>query len=102
MITTDDLREYVGDSQASETDLGRALSTGAALVDVLIGSVSDIPDAVVDQAYLVAGSEVFARKSAPLGVSQFATPDGAAIRVNRDPLTAVYPLLTPYLGWGIA
>jgi len=45
-------------------------------------------------------SELFHRRSAPMGVSQFASADGSAVRVARDPLLGVYPLIRPYVGLG--
>ncbi|WP_146238600.1 hypothetical protein [Curtobacterium sp. MCPF17_003] len=99
MVTLDDFRAYIGDARGDDAPLERALSTGIALVDRAISGVTNIPDAVTDQAYLIAASEIHARQSAPQGVSQFASPDGAPIRLARDPLTPVYPIIAPYVGW---
>lgn len=99
MVTIDDFREYLGDNRGDDAPLERALSTGIALVDRAIAGVTDIPDSVIDQCYLIAASEVHARQSAPQGVSQFASADGAPIRISRDPLTPVWPIISPYLGW---
>lgn len=66
------------------------------------GVVSSVPAAVLDRAYLEAGSELYHRRQAPNGIAQFATPDGNPVRVARDPLVGVYPLITPYLGGGFA
>ncbi|GAA0959139.1 hypothetical protein [Frigoribacterium faeni] len=101
MITLDDLRSYVGITARDDADLERALTTGVALVDQYVGSAV-VPVGVRDYSYLVAASEVFQRKSAPMGISQFATADGAPMRVNRDPLVSVYPLLQPFVGLGFA
>jgi hypothetical protein len=101
VITLEDLRAYVGATARDDADLTRALATGVALVDRLIGAAT-VPAPVVEQAYLVAASEVFQRKSAPMGISQFATADGAPMRVNRDPMVSVLPILAPFIGPGVA
>jgi hypothetical protein len=60
-----------------------------------------IPVAIKDQSILIASSELFHRRSAPNGVAQFASFDGAPIRVAKDPMNAVYPLLMPYTGYAV-
>lgn len=99
MVNLDDFRAYIRDTRGADAPLERALSTGIALVDRAVSGVTDIPDAVMDQAYLIAASEIHARQEAPQGVSQFASADGAPIRLARDPLTPVYPIIQPYLGY---
>jgi hypothetical protein len=101
VITLEDLRGYVGAVARDDADLTRALATGVALVDRHIGSAT-VPAPVRDQACLVAASEVFQRRSAPMGISQFASADGAPMRVNRDPMIAVFPILAPFIGPGLA
>jgi hypothetical protein len=62
-----------------------------------------VPVNVLTRCYLEAGSELYHRKNAPNGISQFATPDGTAgVRVARDPLVGVYPLVAPYMAAGFA
>ena len=99
MITLDDFREYLGKKTSADAPLERALSTGIALVDVLCNGVEDIPDAVMDTAYLICAARVYANQEAPDGVSQFASVDGAPRFIARDPLEAVRPLVSPYFGW---
>jgi hypothetical protein len=58
---------------------------------------------VLLRAKIECGSELFHRRSAPNGIAQFATLDGgSAVRVARDPMIGAYPLLTPYVGLGVA
>lgn len=57
------------------------------------------PEPIFNQAVVELSSELFHRKSAPNGIAQFNTFDGSAIRVARDPMTIVYPMLRPYMGW---
>lgn len=103
-VTLEELRSYVnaGRTPADDADLKRALDTGIALVAQHLSGVLGVPASVVRQAQLVAASEVSARKNAPMGVSQFATTDGAPVRVNRDPMVMVYPILAPFIGPAIA
>jgi hypothetical protein len=62
-----------------------------------------VPSTVLTRCYLEAGSELYHRKSAPNGITQFATPDGnAGVRVARDPLVGVYPIAAPYMRAGFA
>jgi hypothetical protein len=63
--------------------------------------VLTVPVALRDQAILIASSELFHRRSAPNGVAQFASFDGAPIRVAKDPMNAVYPLLQRYVGYAV-
>ncbi len=45
------------------------------------------------EAALIAGAELWARRAATFGVTGYADVDGAAIRVGRDPLGAVAPMI---------
>ena len=93
------LKSFVGASTADDTYVQQCWDEAVAHVDTFVGS-HDVPSAVLQRCYIEAGSELFHRRSAPMGVSQFASFDGSAIRVARDPLQGVYPLLRPYLGLG--
>jgi hypothetical protein len=96
------LLTYVGASQADAEFAATCYGTAVALVDDLIGTAT-VPEDVKGRCYLEAGSELFHRRQAPNGITQFATPEGASpVRIARDPLTGVYPLLTRYLGLGFA
>lgn len=98
-VTVEQLKEYVGTKDSSDFPQ-ECLDAANAMVSNYIGS-ADVPFAVVDQAVLTVGSELFHRKSAPNGVTQFAAFDGQAVRVARDPMTSVYPILLPFVGYGI-
>lgn len=64
--------------------------------------VSSVPNEVLERAYIEVGADLFYRKQAPQGISQFTSVDGSAIRLRRDPLDAVRPMLAPYLPGGFA
>lgn len=90
-------------SSADDAFIASCLETAIALVDNRCGTAKDkVPLAVLHRAYIEAGSELFNRRAAPNGISQYAASDGSAIRVARDPMVAAEPILSPYLGLGFA
>jgi len=98
-VTLAEFQAYVGTDETTFPQ--ECLDAGLALVTRYVGSVSTVPAALKDQATLIASSELFHRRSAPNGVAQFASFDGAPVRVAKDPLGAVYPLLLPYTGYAV-
>ena len=97
-MTLQDLQAYIGTEETGDF-INSCLTAGENLVDNYIGEVATVPEQVHDQAVLICASELFHRRSAPNGIAQFATADGSPIRVAKDPMTAVYPLLLPYVGY---
>ena len=97
-VTLAEFQAYVGTEETTFPE--ECLTAGHALVTRFIGTKT-VPVSVHDQATLIASSELFHRRSAPNGVAQFASFDGAPIRVAKDPLNAVYPLLMPYTGYAV-
>ena len=98
-VTLAEFQAYVG---TDETDFPQeCLTAGHALVTKHIGAVTGIPVSIHDQSVLIASSELFHRRSAPNGVAQFASFDGSPIRVAKDPMNAVYPLLQRYVGYAV-
>lgn len=95
--THETLISYVGASSIDHDFTQQCWIEAKAMVDAYIGSKTGIPTAIRDRAYLECGSELYHRRSAPNGVAQFSTFDGAAIRVARDPMVGVYPLLSRYI-----
>lgn len=81
------------------------LDTAIALVDNLCGTSKGlVPEEVLHRAYIETGSELYQRRSAPQGVSQFASPDGGAapVRIGRNPLSGAQLILAPFLPGGFA
>jgi hypothetical protein len=98
-VTLAEFQAYVG---TDETDFPQeCLMAGTALVQTYIGEVLTVPVSLHDQAVLIASSELYHRRSAPNGVAQFASFDGSPIRVAKDPMNAVYPLLQRYVGYAV-
>lgn len=98
-VTLQEFKDYVGTKDASDFPQ-LCLDAGNALVTRLIGEAENVPDDIHKQAILIASSEMFHRRSAPNGISQFADASGQAVRVGKDPLSAVYPLVLPFIGYG--
>jgi hypothetical protein len=98
-VTLAEFQAYVGTDETAFPQ--ECLTSGLALVTRFIGAVTTVPADIKDQATYIVSSELFHRRSAPNGVSQFATMDGSAVRIARDPMGAVYPLLMPYVGYAI-
>lgn len=100
------LAEYVApgatSAQLPAEYLAECLAEAEAMVARAIGAAVDVPVEISERATIEAASELFHRRQAPNGVSQFAAPDGGAIRIARDPMNAARAILAPYLPMGIA
>lgn len=102
MAVYDDLKAYVGAPDSDDAFVSDCWSEASALVGEFVGTAT-VNNHVLQRAKIECGSELFHRRSAPNGVAQFATLDGgSAVRVARDPMVGAYPLLTPYIGLGVA
>lgn len=95
------LGEYV-DAPTSDDDFVEACWAEAQLLVDQLPGADKAPREIVHRCYLEAGSELYHRRNAPNGIAQFATPDAAPVRVARDPLVGVYPILRPWAGPVIA
>ena len=109
-ITSDDLRAEVGAGTSVQDSV---LQRCVALAEELVRTYATpevyptLPTVISEQAVLSVAVEVFNQRRAPNGVltQQFATPDGSVgvpVRVGADPLRPAYPILHPYLGFGVA
>lgn len=99
-VSLQQLQEYIGTEESGSFITG-CLNSAKSLVETYIGSIETVPTHIEDQGVLICASELFHRRSAPNGIAQFATMDGSPIRVGKDPMTAVYPLLLPYVNYGV-
>lgn len=98
-VTVEQLQNYVGTKETGDFIQG-CLDSSVLMVRRFVGSES-VPSTVMDQAVLQVASELFHRRSAPNGISQFADLTGNAIRIARDPMVAAYDLLRPYVGYAV-
>lgn len=99
-VSLTQLQSYIGTEESGDFITG-CLNSGKSLVENYIGTIETVPTHVEDQAVLIVSSELFHRRNAPNGIAQFASMDGSPIRVGKDPMTAVYPLLLPYVGYAV-
>jgi hypothetical protein len=99
-VTVVQFRDYIG-TQEESVFVTDCLNAGQALVARYVGEVTGIPSHITDQATLIAASELFHRRQAPGGVTQFADMSGSAVRVGKDPMNAAYELLRPYVGFAV-
>ena len=99
-VSLNQLQAYIGTDESGDFITG-CLNSGKSLVENYIGEVTTVPNHVEDQSVLIVASELFHRRSAPNGIAQFASMDGQPVRMGKDPLSAVYPLLLPYVGYAV-
>jgi hypothetical protein len=99
-VTVAELQAYIGTDETGSF-IESCLSAGNAQVGNYIGVIDTVPNEIHRQSILICSSELFHRRSAPNGIAQFASLDGSPVRVAKDPMGAVYPLLMPYVGWAI-
>jgi hypothetical protein len=100
VLTLAELQAYVGTDETGSF-IQSCLDSGTAQVGNYVGVITVVPDQIHRQATLICSSELFHRRSAPNGVAQFASLDGTPVRVAKDPMGAVYPLLLPYVGFAV-
>lgn len=104
----DRLTGYVkgGATSVSTSDsafIQSCLDEAIALVDNRCGTGKvNVPVPVLQRAYINVGADLYYRKNAPQGVSQFTAIDGAAIRLGKNPMDAAEDLLRPFLAGGFA
>lgn len=99
-ITLAELQAYVGTDETGDF-MTSCVTFANQHVGNYVGTVETVPSEVMHQAKLICASEIYHRRSAPNGVAQFASMDGSPIRVAKDPMNAVYPLLLPYVGYAV-
>lgn len=99
-VTLAEFQAYVGTQETGDF-IESCLDAANAHVGAYIGDIETVPNEIHRQAIMICGSELYHRRSAPNGIAQFAALDGSPIRVGRDPMGAVYPLLLPYVGYAV-
>jgi len=94
-VTVEQLQDYVGTKETGAFIEG-CLASANSLINNYIKAAA-VPATIRDQSVLTVASELFHRRSAPNGVAQFAAMDGQPVRVAKDPMNSVYPLLMPFV-----
>lgn len=101
-MTAEDLSQYVGANADDSAFVASCWARADALVTQYIGSAV-VPSAILDGAKLDVGSELYHRRNAPSGIAQFAVAGAESpVRLARDPMTSVYPVLARWVGAGVA
>ena len=95
-MTWEDLKFYVGASDSDDAFTEACWNEAENLVNNF-ADADDVPSDLMDRAYIECGSELFHRRSAPNGISQFTAFDGSPMRIARDPMTPVYPILRRFV-----
>lgn len=89
-------------AEASALVLNRIGSAGVEDADAEPPVEGAVPNAIYESAVISVGAELYNRRSAPSGISQFTSADGSPIRLARDPMTAAETVLRPFLPGGFA
>ncbi|MFD2840100.1 hypothetical protein ACFSYH_05895 [Populibacterium corticicola] len=85
-------RAYIGDQVTDSAVLQGHLDAARDLVDKFVGQ-NQVPDPVMDQAYLETASKLSARRIATPAAYGGITENGAGIPAPLDPMITTYPLL---------
>jgi hypothetical protein len=104
-----DVLAYVGATAPSQPDEDWADLSAAAVSAAIDTACADLdldypPDGFTEEvtwAAMVAAGEAWKRREAPFGVTGYADISGAAIRVARDYLETIRPILQRYVLPGI-
>lgn len=90
-------------SSADSAFIQECLDEAMALVDNRCGTARYmVPVTVLQRAYINVGADLYFRRTAPQGISQFTSADGAAMRLGKNPMDAAEEILRPFLPGGFA
>lgn len=98
-----DLATYVRSSGREQTLVDGLELTAATMVAEHVGA-AEVPDAVLSQAILAVGANLYQKRTSTIGTGSFGDTElaGNPMRPALDPLTQAYPLLRAYTGPVIA
>lgn len=96
-----DLKDFLGTTGDDEDTFVESCWDNARLLleTATARAFRPVPDGLLDRMTLEVGAELYNRKSAPSGGSNYQTYEGGTfpVRAPRDPLTQVRPLLAIYV-----
>lgn len=100
-VSVADIAEVLN-AQSADSTLSVLLDEAVTLVSEFLGANGRqiCPEVIRDLAVKQLCSELFARRSSPGGISTWG-PDGQPVRLARDVMASVRPLLSPYRGFGV-
>lgn len=98
-----DLDTYVRANDRDSAYVEQTKVRAAQLVATKVATVA-VPESVLSAAILEVGANLFQRRVAAIGTSNYGDPELAqsGMRPALDPMTPAWPLLRPYLGPGLA
>lgn len=101
MVLTRELHLAGGASTIEPTDIADMVDDAVQMLQAYVGS-SEIPGRIATRAVLEIARELNTRALNPGGVFSAFADAGSPVRLARDPLRAVYPMLAPYVRPGLA
>lgn len=101
LVLTRELHLAGGASTLEPTDIAELIDAAIQMIQAYVGS-SEIPDRIAHRAVLEVARELNTRALNPGGVFSAFADAGSPVRLARDPLRAVYPMLAPYVRPGFA
>jgi len=100
-VEPDAILAYVGIKAPTTDETAWAEACAAAVNDGINvrlngAAITDPPPAELKTAAVMAGSEAFKRREAPFGITGFNDIEGNAIRLARDYLDSIRPIIDRY------
>jgi len=100
-VEPDAILAYVGIKTPTTDETAWAEACAAAVNDGIVvrlngAAIIDPPPSELTTAALMAGSEAFKRREAPFGITGFNDIEGNAIRLARDYLDSIRPVIDRY------
>jgi hypothetical protein len=95
-----DLRHYVGAPSSDDAFLERVLGEAEATMTAYAGT-TPIPQTVWDGCLVQVASELYHRRNAPSGITQFVSMDGTGMRMSLDVMKSVYAILDRWVVRGV-
>lgn len=101
LVLTRELHLAGGASTIEPAEIADMVDDAVQMLQAYVGS-SVIPDRIANRAVLEVARELNTRALNPGGVFSAFADAGSPVRLARDPLRAVYPMLAPYVRPGLA
>jgi hypothetical protein len=95
-----DLRHYCGAPTGDNDFLENVLAEAAAIMTEYVQE-TPIPESAWDGCLLQVSSELYHRRNAPSGITQFASMDGTGMRMSLDVMKSVYAILDRWVVRGV-
>ena len=92
------------DALPDDADAIRAAGTALEMITNHLGSagVARVPDATALTAVAECGAAVYYRRTARNGITTFGSGEVVPMRISKDPMSTVYPMLAPYASIGLS